>query len=79
MEKISQLKIQFPEDKRPVSQCVQEFLDTTGGRDKFFRFFQYFAKFIIPFIKGKEKLAKIAGFIESFGAMGGLARKVNIK
>ena len=78
MEKISQIKIQFPEDKRPLSQCIAEFLDTTGGRDKIFRLFQYYAKFILPFIKNKEKLIKIAGFFESFGALCGLTRKVNL-
>ncbi len=72
------LKIHFPQDSRPFSQQLTEFLDTTVGRDKIFRLFQYYAKFILPFIKNKEKLLKIAGFFESFGAMCGLTRKVNI-
>jgi len=75
-QKIENLSMLVPEDKRPFSQCLAEFLDTTGGRDKIFRLFQYYAKFILPFIKNKEQLIKLAGFIEGFGALCGLTRKV---
>lgn len=72
-----QIKIQFPEDNRPTSQKITEFLETTVGRDKIFRLFQYYAKFILPFIKNREQLSKLAAFLDSFGAICGLTRKVN--
>jgi hypothetical protein len=74
-KKLAPLSMLVPQDKREISQCIAEFLDTTGGRDKIFRLFQYYAKFIVPFMKSKE-VAKLAEFISSFGALCGLTRKV---
>jgi hypothetical protein len=70
------LRIQFPEDNRPLSLKFCDFLDTTVGREKIFRLFQYLAKFILPFIKNKDQLLKLSGLIESFAALCGLTRKV---
>ncbi len=70
------LRIQFPEDNRALSLKFCEFFDTTIGREKAFRLFQYLAKFIVPLIKNKEHLNKLATFFESFGAICGLTRKV---
>ena len=77
-KKISQISMLCPDDRRPFSQCLGEFLDTTAGRDKIFRLIQYYAKFIIPFIKNKDQLLKLVGFLEGFGALCGLTRKVTL-
>jgi hypothetical protein len=61
---------------KPPLQATIEFLDTTGGRDKIARLLQYFAKFILPFIKNQPHLTKITVFIETVGAVMGLTRKV---
>lgn len=78
MEKTTKnlLQIQFPEDNRSFSQKLSEFLDLTVGREKVFRFIQYFIKFILPFVKNKQNLQKLASFYENFGAICGLTRKM---
>lgn len=69
-------KFNIPIDKRPFSQSLMEFLETTGGRDKIYRLFQYYAKFILPHLKNKSQLIKLVGLIEGFASLCGLARKV---
>ena len=77
MEKISTCSaFKIPVDKRPFSQCLSEFLETTAGRDKIFRLFQYYTKFILPHIKNKKNLIKFVNFLEGFAALCGLVRKV---
>lgn len=63
-------------DKRSSVECLIDFLNSTVGRDKLFRFIQYYAKFIVPFLKTNEKYAKIAQFIESLGNTMNTVRKV---
>lgn len=71
-------KFKLPVENRPFSQQLGEFLDTTIGRDRFFRFFQFYAKFIVPLIKNKDSkmIGQLATFLESFGALSNMTRKM---
>jgi len=51
-------------------------LSLSAGRDKICRVFQYFARFILPFIKDDKSLKKTHDFIEKIGGQFGLTRKV---
>ena len=71
------MKFYMKYDTRSLIQCVIDFLDSSVGRDKLCRLFQYFTKFILPFIKDKKDYAKVTQFLESFSALCSLVRKVN--
>jgi len=59
---------------RPFLICLIEFIDTTGGRDKFYRLIQYFAKFITPFVASIKSLESLKIFMEGIGSGCGLVR-----
>jgi hypothetical protein len=59
-----------------TAQRTSAFLDTTTGRDKFYRLIQYIVKFILPFIKDKKQFLRLSLILENFGGACGMARKV---
>ncbi len=63
-------------DKRPFSQKVTDFLETTNGRDKIFRLIQYYVKFVLPYLKEKKEYAKISAFLEGIAGASNTLRKV---
>lgn len=68
----------FNKDLRPFDQCIVEFFDTSAGREKFYRFIQYYAKFIVPLIKDKKNFFHVTQLIQNLGAVCNLTRKVKL-
>jgi hypothetical protein len=70
-------------DTRPFLECLVEFLDSTGGRDKvnttlnqFYRLVQYTIKLLSPLLKNKKNLEGVTVFLDNLGDSFGLTRKV---
>jgi hypothetical protein len=63
-------------DNRALSLKTTDFLETTNGRDKFFRMIQFYVKFVLPYIKDKKEYAKVSVFLEGVGGASNLLRKV---
>lgn len=65
-------------DNRSFIQSVVELLDNANGREKVYRFIQYYTFLLLPLVKNKEKYSKIATILDSMNALMSLCRRVKL-